>query len=495
MDNQLRADAYAAFEERDFERAANLAARAVPVGQPGSGEMAHLRGNAFMKLGRFVDAAEAYTHALRDTTYGKRGALHTNMAKAYLACDMPEVAIDQLNQALQDTTYSAAYKTYYTLGSAHLALNQAREAGIAFRKAALDQKNPNPGKALSSLGSCFMQLNRPSDAVESYRTALDFSMSEPERCHVFAQLGVALTSMSRMDEAISAFKQALDGDCYQLSAPAQNAYNTALTVMQARRQVASGAGSTNDYLAMVDPLDPTGSTGNIMPSPEDTGFFTITEPEMKKISKAQVKAERKHNHTGLKVFLFFLLLLILAGACAGFAYYKGFGFPPTEDTIKQYIEKKSDGQQTDSYWASNIASSNKRTIQERQVGKAQSVEVLGIDRSMFENKAFVRVTLAEGGSVYYTFDLVRDLLGFKITNIELYHDSYDPHTAKPTVDSTAAQPAPAQQTSTTPANESNGVDSSADQHQPGSTQDSAHQDANANNGGSTSSTTNEGQSN
>lgn len=440
MDNQLKADAYAAFEERDYERAANLAARAVAVGQPGSGEMAHLRGNAFMRLGRFVDAAEAYTHALRDTTYGKRGALHTNMAKAYLACDMPEVAIDQLNQALQDTTYTAAYKTYYTLGSAHLALNQAREAGIAFRKAALDQKNPNPGKALSSLGGCFMQLNRPSDAVESYRTALDFSMSEPERCHVFAQLGVALTSMSRMDEAISAFKQALEGDCYQLSVPAQNAYQTALSVMQARRQAASGAGSTNDYLAMVDPLDPTGSTGNIMPSPEDTGFFTITEPEMKKISKAQAKAERRHKHTGLKVFLFFFFVLLILAACAAFAFYKGYGFPLTEDTITQFVQKRSDGENTDRYWANGV-SEQKRAMQERQVGKAQNIEVLGIDRTMMENKALVRVSLAEGGSVYYDVDLVREGLQFKISSIALHFNSYDPKNSKATIEKPQTTPA------------------------------------------------------
>ena len=55
--------------------------------EPGevNGQIDHLLGNAYMKLGQFDSAASAYKSALADASYGKVGALSTNQGRALLA--------------------------------------------------------------------------------------------------------------------------------------------------------------------------------------------------------------------------------------------------------------------------------------------------------------------------------------------------------------------------------------------------------------------------
>lgn len=91
----------------------------------------------------------------------------------------------------------------------------------------------------------------------------------------------------------------------------------------------------------VDPLDPTGATGQFMPDPSDTGFFTLSESEMvqqDRQDRKQAKVRRRHRHTGLKVFIVLLLLILIAAGGLGFAYTRGFGFPSQESVVTDLFQ-------------------------------------------------------------------------------------------------------------------------------------------------------------
>ena len=169
MDQQKFEMGYSAYQAGDWMNAAALLSESKSVGEV-SGRTDHLLGNAFMKLGRYDDAAQAYGNALADNSYGMKGALGTNRGRALLAAGRVQEAADSLRAATEDPTYQTPYKAYTALGSACRAMGDVRGAGIAYRNAAIDETNPDPAKALTKLGGCFMQLGRPVDAIEAFRT-------------------------------------------------------------------------------------------------------------------------------------------------------------------------------------------------------------------------------------------------------------------------------------------------------------------------------------
>ena len=52
-----------------------------------------------------------------------------------------------------------------------------------------------------------------------------------------------------------------------------------------------------------------------------------------------------------------------------------------------------------------------------------SAEVLGVDKSMSNSTVYVKATTDQGGEVQYKISMVRDLIGWKISNVELYFPS------------------------------------------------------------------------
>ena len=51
------------------------------------------------------------------------------------------------------------------------------------------------------------------------------------------------------------------------------------------------------------------------------------------------------------------------------------------------------------------------------------VTVDAVNRSMSESTVYVTAQTPEGGDVHYQLSMVRDLVGWKISNIELYFPS------------------------------------------------------------------------
>ena len=403
MDQQAFEAARTAYQRGDWS---SVVFAMAAVKDPGElfGAADHLKGNSLMKLGRFDEAAQAYSDALRDEAYGKRGALLCNQGRALLAAGRSQEAVEVLTNALQDPDYATPYKAQVALGAAQLALGNVRDAGIAYRNAAIDETNPNPASALTSLGGCFMQLGRPIDAVEAYVAA------------------------NRMSEALDAFGHALADGSYELTNEQQAAYAAAQKAMIAfvgnqpsetdAFLEAAGYAGTGSY----DPLDPLGKSGEMIPSPEDTGFFSVSESDLIEAEKGNRKVRCKHRHIGRKIFITLFIILLLLAAAGGAAFYKGYGYPTQETVATQLFESVSNAGQANQYFSSSLSAEQQaEIISSLPVGA--KVSIGGVDRSISSSKVYVTATLAQGGTQDYTVDLIRDGISWKVTAVSASYAS------------------------------------------------------------------------
>ena len=421
MNQQAFESGKRAYQEADWLRAVTLLDGAKQPGEV-AGEADHLRGNAYMKLGQVDAAAAAYESALADTSYGKKGALCCNRGRALLAAGRAQDAVVALTEAVGDSSYATPYKAYTALGSAYEQLGDIRNAGIAYRSAAIDESNPAPALALSDLGSCFMRLGRAVDAVEAYRTALDFTTPLEDQNRIWCDLALAYVAANRMNEAVDAFAHATADGTYQLSPEAQASYDAA------RKAVASISGrqpsETDAFLAAAgysasasyDPLDPMGASGELMPSPEDTGFFSVSEEDLVQQDRIDRKVRRKHRHTGLKVFIAFIVLLALVGGAGVFAYLNGYGWPTQQAVAEQLFDAKTQGSDLAPYVVSEMSTAQIQEISDILPAGAE-VSVTGIDRSAQESTVYLTASLSSGSEQDYTIDMTRDGIGWKVSDV------------------------------------------------------------------------------
>jgi tetratricopeptide (TPR) repeat protein len=425
VDQQAFEAAKAAYQQGDWSRAASSLEGVTEPGEV-SGAVDHLKGNALMKLGRYADAAAAYGEALRDAAYGKTGALSCNKGRAELAAGQLDAAVASLTAATQDSTYPTPYKAYLALGNAQVKRGDVRAAGVAFRNAAIDESNPSPATALTKLGKCFMDMGRPVDAVEAYRTALDFSTPAGSQNAIYSDLGKAYVAANRMPEAVDAFDHATSDGSYQLGAQAEAAYHAAQKAVAA---LANRKPSETDAFLQaagygmegVDPLDPTGASGAFMPSPEDTGFFSVDEKELVRQEKNERRVQRKKRHPFVKALLIVVVIAIVIGGAGVFAYYRGYGWPTQQSVAEQLFKDATSGDISPEL-ASGISADAKSSI-ESVLPSGASAKVEGIDQSMTASKVLVSATLSGGGSQTYTISMVREGIGWKVSNVTVTYPS------------------------------------------------------------------------
>lgn len=423
MNSQLIQQGRAAYRAGDYSAAAQMLGAAKTPGEI-MGEADHLRGNALMHLGMYAEAAEAYAAALNDGTYGKRGALLTNRGKALAAVGDYVTAAQAFSAATQDASYATPFKAYLGLGNALFQSGDYANAGTAFRQAAIDGANPAPAAALGDLGRCFIKLGRPADAVETYRTAIDFAGPRDDTRALNAGMGEALSAAGRPSDALDAFNAATADDIYQLTpeqADELARVHDSLAALSAQTAMATAPAPAMDAPA-VDPLDPTGATGQFMPDPSDTGFFTLSESEMVQQDRKEAKVRRRHRHTGLKVFLVLLLLIVIAAGGLGFAYTRGLGFPSQESVVTDLFQAAGDGDtaKAESCLASSLSEDAKAMIVS-SIPQGATVSIEGMDQSMTETTAKVKASLSKGGEQEYTVKFVRsdNHIGWAVSSLDI----------------------------------------------------------------------------
>ena len=408
MNSQLIQQGRAAYRAGDFSAAAQMLGAAKTPDEI-MGEADHLRGNALMHLGMYAEAAEAYAAALNDGTYGKRGALLTNRGKALAAVGDYTTAAQAFSAATQDASYATPFKAYLGLGNALFQSGDYANAG------------------------CFIKLGRPADAVETYRTAIDFAGPRDDTRALNAGMGQALSAAGRPSDALDAFNAATADGIYQLTSEQADELarvHDSLAALSAQTAMATAPAPAMDAPA-VDPLDPTGATGQFMPDPSDTGFFTLSESEMvqqDRQDRKQAKVRRRHRHTGLKVFIVLLLLILIAAGGLGFAYTRGFGFPSQESVVTDLFQAAGEGDtaKAESCLASNLSEDAKSMIIS-SIPQGATVSVEGMDQSMTETTAKVKASLSKGGEQEYTVKFVRsdNHIGWAVSSLDMDFSAAD----------------------------------------------------------------------
>lgn len=448
MNNDLFQQAKTAAYAGDFNRAYDLynlclqdVANPPQVGEIGL--IYHQIGNCLMKLNSYYEAIEAYTQAAADSAYDAVGTVNCNLGMSYASLRDWNNAVKHFEIAVSDRNYPTPYKAYTGMGNALLKQGKSAEAGVAFREAALDESNPDPTKALLNLGVCFMALNRPADAVASYESALQFSMAPEMRNKLYASLGQAYTASGQMQQAVDAFERAIEDKTYFLSDSASVDYQRAVAAVaqgnaentQALPAVAdmSGLDVASDGTAIPeqDPYvvdeaavsedyyfaDQYAKQGDYAPNSEDR-FFNASDEELEQWSKGVVKMERRRRGTGLKIFLVIIVLILALLGAGLFLYTQGYGWPMQENVVEQLFQDPSNK-------ANYAASLTEEDVVDMAniIPAGSTAKVDGVNKDMSTSTAYVTATTPQGGEVQYEVSLVRDMIGWKVSNVELYFTS------------------------------------------------------------------------
>ena len=446
MNNELFQQAKVAAGAHDFNRALELYSRCLqdPSMPPEPGEVGlvyHQIGNCLMKVESYYEAIEAYTRSAADSAYDAVGTVNCNLGMSYAALrDWPN-AVKHFEIAVSDRNYPTPFKAYTGMGNALLKQGKSAEAGVAFREAALDEANPDPTKALLNLGVCFMALNRPADAVSSYESALQFDMAPEMRNKLYASLGQAYTASGQMQQAVDAFERAIADKTYFLSDSASVDYQRAVAA------VAQGSSESTQVLpalsdtsgldiasdgSTISDQDPYVVSDDISedyyfadeyveqgdPGSGEERFFNATDEELEQWSKGVVKLERKRRSVGLKVLLVIILLVLVALGAGLFLYTQGYGFPTQEAMIGELFKDPT----SKSLYANGITDDDIADMS-ALIPSGSSAEIDGMNKSMSATTAYVTGTTPQGGNVTYEVSLVRDMIGWKVSNVDLYFTS------------------------------------------------------------------------
>lgn len=450
MDNQITAQARAAYKARDFQAALGLFNQCLtdPSVEKGPGDLGYLYhqiGNCLLQMKSFEEAIKAYTQATADTAYDACGAVNCNLGKAYAFVHDFENAVSHFEIAVSDAKYDTPHKAYLGMGNALLKLGKNAEAGVAFREAALDQSNPDPSKALLNLGVCFMALNRPADAVQSYESALQFDMDPATRNKMYANLGQAYVACNQMQQAMNAFEAALADKTYFLSDSASVDYSRAAKVVAtgtmamapiAAETAETEAGSDMSGLdvaadgvpfapesqqpdhaadAQYFPAEAYGYNVQDGYASGDDRFFNASDEELERYSKGIAKQDRKRRNVGLKILVVFFTLLLVAAGGAVFLYTQGYGYPTQESVARGLF---ADTAKASDYFVETL-SPDKVDSTMREVVQDSDIAIDGIEKSMSHSTVYVTANTAEGADVNYKVEMVRDLLGWKVSSVEM----------------------------------------------------------------------------
>ena len=452
MNNELFQQARSAYARRDYEGALAAYTRclqdaASPLAPGEMGQIYHQIGNCLVKLRNPSEAIHAYMQATADAAYDACGPVNYNLGMAYAALHDYEDAVKHFEIAVSDGKYDASYKAYTGMGNALLKLGKSAEAGVAFREAALDEANPDPTKALLNLGVCFMSLDRPADAVASYESALQFDMPAETRNKLYANLGQAYVACGQMQKAAAAFEEAIADKTYFLSDSASVDYQRAVAaVAQGTSEITqviaplpssadmSGLDVAADGTAVYVDQDPYGASQDpyyyadpyAQPDPygapggAEDRFFNASDEELEQWSKGLAKQDRKRRNVGLKILVTIFFLLLIAAGAAVFLYTQGWGYPMQDTVVKQLFADPEAAAST--VFASEVPAETAQSMVDPVVQDANPV-INGMDKSMSESTAYVTAKSPEGGDVQYKVALVRDLIGWKVSSVEVYFPS------------------------------------------------------------------------
>lgn len=412
--------------------------------EPGDkGLLYHRIGNCYTKMKRYDEAIDWYSQASADTSYDECGSLNYNIGMAYAASRDYTNAVKHFEISISDRNYKKVYKAHLALGNVLLKMGKSAEAGVEFREAALDEANPDPTKALLNLGVCFMALDRPADAVASYESALQFDMKQNVRNKLYASLGQAYVACGQMQKAVESFEQSIADRTYFLSSSATVDYQRAVAAVsqgtaETTQAIPSLANDTSGLDVSVSTTDAPGAHQDDQKAADDDTyyyadaydnapygdsedrFFNATDEELERWSRGVVKQDRKRRGVGLKILIAFMVVILLALAGGVVLYLQGYGYPTQQQTVeKLFSDSASSDTQVFHPRVKEADIKNMKSL----IAPNSKVNITKVAAGASASKVFVTANEGENGAIRYQITLARDLLGWKITNVELYFAS------------------------------------------------------------------------
>lgn len=412
--------------------------------EPGDkGLLYHRIGNCYTKMKRYDEAIDWYSQASADTSYDECGSLNYNIGMAYAASRDYANAVKHFEISISDRNYKKVYKAHLALGNVLLKMGKSAEAGVEFREAALDEANPDPTKALLNLGVCFMALDRPADAVASYESALQFDMKQNVRNKLYASLGQAYVACGQMQKAVESFEQSIADRTYFLSSSATVDYQRAVAAVsqgtaETTQAIPSLANDTSGLDVSVSTTDAPGTHQDDQKAADDDTyyyadaydnapygdsedrFFNATDEELERWSRGVVKQDRKRRGVGLKILIAFMVVILLALAGGVVLYLQGYGYPTQQQTVeKLFSDPASSDTQVFHPRVKEADIKNMKSL----IAPNSKVNITKVAAGASASKVFVTANEGENGAIRYQITLARDLLGWKITNVELYFAS------------------------------------------------------------------------
>lgn len=412
--------------------------------EPGDKGLLHHRiGNCYTKMKRYDEAIDWYNQASADTDYDACGSLNYNIGMAYAALRDYTNAVKHFEISISDSGYKKVYKAHLALGNVLLKMGKSAEAGVEFREAALDEANPDPTKALLNLGVCFMALDRPADAVASYESALQFDMKQNVRNKLYASLGQAYVACGQMQKAVESFEQSIADRTYFLSSSATVDYQRAVAAVsqgtaETTQAIPSLANDTSGLDVSVSTTDAPGAHQDEQKAADNDNyyyadaydnapygdseerFFNATDEELERWSRGVVKQDRKRRGVGLKILIAFMVVILLALAGGVVLYLQGYGYPTQQQTVEKLFTN-TNGNDTQVFHP-RVKEADIKNMKSLITPNANvSIDKVAAGASI--SKVFVTASEGESGAIRYQITLARDLVGWKITNVELYFAS------------------------------------------------------------------------
>lgn len=422
-----------------------------------AGLVYHRIGNCLLKMRNFNEAVGSYQKALQDEDYTEQTSIYVNLGTTLNGVGHYQDAVVYFDRALADARYKKPYRAHMGKGTAYSKLSQYVEAGTAYRDAALDENNPNPVKALTLLAQTFTQLGRPEDAAEAYLAILDFRVTGRTLDTTLELLGCSYVAAGRYQEGYNSFREALSREGFSLSPEAEEDYRKARLALglatharppleslpanpledsSANLEVPDGyLLDTDSPYPALDYKEYESYGGGNVPHSGDTDFFTASDAALIASSKRELRKERKLRHTGLKIVLTIVVILILAlGACV-VAYSQGVGIPSQQTVIENFFKAHAAGDSIEETWV-KTSEEDQATLDRLLDGVAKSTDVTivsisggegktGLLSMMTDTQVIADVKLPEGGTAHYRINLVRSAIGWKISGIEIIFASQE----------------------------------------------------------------------
>lgn len=174
-----------------------------------------------------------------------------------------------------------------------------------------------------------------------------------------------------------------------------------------------------------------GATGQFMPDPSDTGFFTLSESEMVQQDRQDRKpgqgpsSPSPHGSQSLR-----------RAASAHFdrsgrswlCLHARLWLPSQESVVTDLFQAAGDGDtaKAESYLASSLSEDAKSMIIS-SIPQGATVSVEGMDQSMTETAAKVKASLSKGGEQEYTVKFVRsdNHIGWAVSSLDMDFSAAD----------------------------------------------------------------------